>query len=256
MMIKKPLLFLAISIITHFAYAQESDSIKDVKNFTASVSVTNNGISLLPNFSLGKPAAIFEMKAGGKITFEPQLRFSMLEAQPWSFIFWWRYKLLTRDKFRMHLGAHPALIFRPVTTTENGTEREVLTPKRYLAAEISPNYFITKNISVGVYYLYSHGLDPGATRNVHFVTVNSGFSNIRLIEQFYMNIRPQLYYLRMDENEGFYFTSALTLARKNFPLAISSILNRSIRTNISAESAFVWNISLVYSFNHEYVRNQ
>ena len=51
-------------------------------HFNGAVSATNNGISLIPTFSLGKPATIIELNAGGEhLTFEPQFRIS-LEGQP------------------------------------------------------------------------------------------------------------------------------------------------------------------------------
>jgi hypothetical protein len=55
-----------------------------VHHFNGSASITNNGISVIPTFSLGKPASIIELNAGGdRLTFEPQFRVS-LEGQPWS----------------------------------------------------------------------------------------------------------------------------------------------------------------------------
>jgi len=68
------LLFLMVSIFTHDASAQEGDSTKTINHFGGAVTVTNNGISLLPTFSLGKPAVMFDMSAGNrKLSFEPQL---------------------------------------------------------------------------------------------------------------------------------------------------------------------------------------
>jgi len=251
---KKSQLILFFIILSHFIQAQEIDSVKSVYHFGGGFDLTNNGISLLPTFSLGKPAVTFDLSAGGKkLSFEPQFRFS-LEGEPWAFIFWWRYKLLRTEKFRLNVGAHPAISFRPDSTIINGVAEEVLVSKRYLATEVSPSYMLSKNISVGMYYLYSHGFDPGVTKNVHFLTINSGFSNIKLVDQFYLGIYPQVYYLRMDENDGFYFTATLSLSRKNFPLSISSILNKVIQTDIAASKDFVWNISLIYRFNREYVK--
>ncbi len=136
----------------------------------------------------------------------------------------------------------------------NGIPEDVMVSKRYLAAELSPNYFLTKNISVGMYYLHSRGFDEGVTKNVHFLTINSKFSNIKLSNQVYFSFYPQIYYLKMDEQDGFYFTSTFALAKKNFPISLQSIINKVIDTNITASKDFVWNISLIYSFNKEYVR--
>ncbi|MBL0132990.1 MAG: hypothetical protein IPP79_02740 [Chitinophagaceae bacterium] len=88
--------------------------------------------------------------------------------------------------------------------------------RRYLATELSPNYMITDNISAGVYYLYSRGLDNGTTRNTHFVTINSNISNIKLSNNLLFRLMPQFYYLKMDQQDGFYFTSTFVLSKRNF----------------------------------------
>jgi len=216
------------------------------------VTVTNNGISLLPTFTLGKPAAIFDLSVGGdKLSFDPQLRFA-LDGKPWAFIFWWRYKLLNNDKFRFHVGAHPAFMFRTVPVIMDGETKDVLEALRFVAGEFSPNYMLTKNISVGFYYLIGHGFQSNAVQNSHFLTLNTNFSHIRLSEKFYMKFHPQLYYLKMDAEDGFYVTASLTLARKEFPLSFQTIVNQPITTSIPGGDDFVWNLSLIYAFHREY----
>jgi hypothetical protein len=189
-----------------------------------------------------------------KLSFEPQFRFS-LEGKPWSFLFWWRYKLLTSNKFQVNLGAHPALNFRTETISTNGVSKKVIVSRRYLAGELSPNYTLTKNISIGTYYLYSRGLEKDVARNTHFLALRTNFSNIKLSNQYFIRFTPQFYYLKTDKPDGFYFNPTLTLVKKNFPLSISSIVNKSIKTNIASQN-FLWNASLIYSFNKEYVERQ
>jgi hypothetical protein len=242
-------------LLTHFSFSQTADSTKRIAHFSGSVSVTHNGISVIPTFSLGKPATIFNLLVGkGKLSFEPELRFA-LEGKPWSFLFWWRYKLVNAGKFIIKIGAHPALNFKTEAVWANGVlKEEVMVTRRYLAGELAPNYFIAKNISVGMYYLYSYGLDWGTIRNTHFVTVNSNFSNIKLSKQFFMRFAPQFFYLKMDKQDGAFFTSIFTLAKKNFPLSVSSIINKRIKSNIVASKNFVWNASLIYAFNKKYIK--
>jgi hypothetical protein len=245
------LLFLLLSL-SHFAFSQRKDSTNVVNHFSGAVTITNNGISFIPTFSLGKPAAIFDMSVGRKLSFDPQFRFA-LEGKPWSFLFWWRYKLVRTSKVALTIGAHPAILFKTITETTNGVTTEYLRAQRNVAAEISPNYFLTKNISVGIYYLYGYSLESYAVKNTHFLTFNTSISNIRLPYQFYMKFTPQVYYLNMDKQDGFYCSSVFTLARKNFPVSVSSLINKAIQTNIPSKD-FVWNISLTYSFNNEYVK--
>ena len=153
----------------------------------------------------------------------------------------------------MNIGGHPALSFKTITETISGVTTETITARRYLAGELVPNYFLTKDISIGMYYLYSRGIDNGTTKNTNFFTLNTNFSNIRLTKQFYLKFTPQVYYLKMDQQDGFYFTSALTLANRKIPFSISSVINKIIQTDITASKNFVWNVSLIYAFNKKYV---
>jgi hypothetical protein len=239
------LLFYSFSIV-HLTFAQKIDSIKSTGYLSGTAAVTNNGISLIPTFSLDKPAAIFDMSISkNRFSFDPELTFS-LKAKPWYFLFWFRYKLVNADKFRMGAGAHLGLNFKTVVSSIEGDSSEVTISDRYLATELTPNYFITQNISVGIYYLYSHGLDPTTVNNTHFVTVNANFSNIKLGNKIFMGITPQFYYLNQGEHDGFYFTSAFSLNKRNFPLSISSVINKVIHTDIPGKD-FVWNVTLIYS---------
>lgn len=237
---------------THVSFSQKADSAKSIRYFSGSVSVTNNGISIVPSFSLGKPAAIFNLSMGkNRFSFEQDLRFS-LAGKPWSFLFWGRYKLVNNDRFQMSAGTHLGLNFKTSVLPINRDSSEVTVTRRYLAGELFPRYLLTKNTSIGIYYLYSHGIDAGTIKHTNFLTLNTNFSNIKLSDQFFMKVNPQFYYLKLDDEDGFYFTSSMTLVKKNFPLSVSAIINKVIQTNITASENFVWNASLVYSFNKKY----
>ncbi|MEQ1675261.1 MAG: hypothetical protein ABL876_01090 [Chitinophagaceae bacterium] len=251
---KTILLVVILQLLVRSSFSQDADSTKKVSHFSGSISVTHNGISLVPTFSLGKPAALFILSVGkGKLTFEPDMRFA-LEGKPWSFLFWWRYKLVNSEKFRITVGAHPALNFRTMRLPVNGDTADVIVARRFLAGELSPNYLLSKKLSIGIYYLYSRGFETTVPKNSHFITLNAGISGIPLPGKLYMKLTPQFYYLKQDKRDGFYFTSSMTLARKNFPLSVSAIINKTIRSNISGNKNFVWNTSLVYSFNKTYVK--
>ncbi len=250
---KKACLLFALWQLAQCSFAQKTDSTQVASHFSGAVSVTHNGISLIPSFSLGKPAAIFDMAVGKRrLSFEPQFRFA-LAGKPWSFLFWWRYKLFKNSKLSISIGAHPALNFKTESFSTGGATREIIISRRYLAGELAPNYLLTKHISVGLYYLYSHGFDQGA-RNTHFLTCNTSFSNLQIAKQFFLKVTPQIYYLKMDKQDGFYCSSTLTLSRKNFPFSISSIINKTIKTNILASKDFIWNATLVYAFSGNYVQ--
>lgn len=230
-------------------FAQVADSTKTPAVFSGVISATNNGISLLPNFSLNKPAVLFDLSLGkGRLSFDPMLRFGM-DGKPWTFVFWWRYKLLTQPKFNLSIGAHPSVVFRTITT--NGNEQ--LIAQRYVAWEAAPAWVLSKKVSVGAYYLGSHGLTKELPQLTTFLTLRSTISNIGLFKQFQLTFAPQLYYLKMDKRHGTYVNATVVLSKKGFPLSISSIVSQAFATNITGKE-FVWNLGLNYNFNEKYIK--
>jgi hypothetical protein len=238
------LLLLAFS--AQAATAQEADGERTPPTVSGGVTVTNNGVSLLPTFTLDKPAAIFDLSvAGRRLSFEPQFRFA-LEGKPWSFIFWWRYELPTPERLSVTVGAHPAVLFKTIPAPTPGSADTIIA-ERYLAAELAPSYSLAEHIEIGAYYLFAHGLEREGVRNTHFVNVNASLTDLALMEQAFFELSPRIYYLRMDDLGGYYATATVSLHRRDFPFHVESLLNRAISTDIVADD-FVWNVSLVYSF--------
>lgn len=245
--------WVAVSTLPGTLCAQATDSIPKETHIGGTITLTQNGISLIPSFSLGKPAVMFDFNVGGKkLTFEPFFRFG-LDGKPWSFVFWGRYKAIDSKRFRMSVGAHPSYVFRSITELANGAATEKIQVSRFVAMDLTPTFIISRGISAGIYYLYSHGLDPTSIQNTHFLTLNASFSDIRFGSKWYAKFNPQVYYLNQTGHDGFYFTYSLTLARRKFPISAQTILNKSIHTTIPGRD-LVWNVSLLYNFNKHYVR--
>jgi hypothetical protein len=57
----------------------------------------------------------------------------------------------------------------------------------------------------------------------------------------------------MDEHDGFYLNSTLSLAKSKFPVSLSAMFNKRIKSDIPADNDFIWNVSLRYAFNKEYI---
>jgi hypothetical protein len=245
--IVKNLFVLLIVFLSEFNAMAQEETEPFLDDFRGSASVTHNGISLVPSFSLGDPALLFDIKfTKGKLSFEPDMRYA-LEGKPWSFIFWLRYKAIEKERFSLRLGVHPALNFRTVNVVRDGQPEELLESRRYIAAEVAPTYKISDKVELGVYYLYGHGFDE-VVKNTHFMVLNSSFNNLYISEKLYFNVSPQAYYLLTDDLKGFYIVGFVSLIKKDFPISISAILNKAIDTEIVPEDDFTWNISLVYSF--------
>lgn len=234
------------------SFSQVADSSKPVKHFSGTASITNNGIALVPNFSMEKPAVLFIMSLGGeRFSFDPDIRFG-LDGKPWTMLFWARYKILTNRKFRLHTSAHLGINYRNTPIIINNISSENSIARRYLAAELAPNYYFTKNISAGVYYLYSRGLDPGTSRTNHFLTLNANFAHLPLNKKFYLRFNPQVFYLYQDGREGFFATGLVALAKNNFPLSVSYLVNKRLSGNILSKD-FINSFSLIYSFNRKFI---
>ena len=239
-------LWLGCFFIFQNSFAQEEQK-PFLDDFSGTASVTNNGISLIPSFSLGDPALIFDLKfKKGRLSFEPDMRFA-LEGKPWVFIFWWRYKAMETERFSLRIGAHPAINFRTVPVLRNGRSEEILESRRYLAAEIVPTYKVSDHIDVGMYYLHGRGFDEGVKQS-NFVVLTSTFTDLHVTDKFYFDITPQAYFLATDDLQGYYVAGFLSLKKKDFPWYISGILNKALDTEIVPEDDFTWNFSLVYSF--------
>ncbi len=244
------LLFFAGSVIS-----QKTDSTQHFLQFKGAVSVTNNGFSLVPTFTLGKPAVVVVFSVSGKsrLSFEPEFRYSLEDFKPWSFIFIWRYKLVNKEKFQFSLGAHlPALNFITTPVVKNGVEQDLIQARRFFPVfEAIPNYRVGENFSLGMYMQYGRGIEKEVANDIYFLSLRPGFGDIPLTRKALLRINPQFYYLKIAENDGWYAAGSITLAWRNFPLSVSTMMNKSLKTEIDAKD-FDWNVSLAYSFSNRY----
>ena len=242
-------------LMAHLCFAQNTDSTKQQVNFRLSSSITNNGFSFIPSFSLGKPAAIFNMNINGgkRFSFDPEFRFSLLDGKPWSFIFIWRYKIINQKKFQLTAGTHlPAIPFRTLAY-ETNPMKQTMASSRVIPVEMTPNWVISKNLSFSLFYLYAKGVSDDAVKTTNFVNLRALVSNVKLSRNLLLRLNPQLFYLQMDAKDGFYFASNFVISSKKTPFYLGSTINKPLKTNITGKN-FDWNISLGYSLDRKYER--
>ncbi|QGY45608.1 hypothetical protein GM418_18605 [Maribellus comscasis] len=252
-LLNKTFFLLVLFLLAISGFSQSGDSTKFISHFSGNISATNNGISLIPSFNLGKPAVVFNLSVGGdKLSFDPQLRFAM-EGKPWSFIFWWRYQLIQNEKFQVRLGVHPALSFKEINIIKDGTSMEIIRVRRYLAAELAPNFKISKSIAISPYYLYANGIENDLVQHTQYIALQSSFSSVKLSDQLNFEIRPQIYLLKMDDLHGYYFASSFSLLKNNFPISLSLMINKTIESEIASDD-FIWSASVIYSFGKKYTQ--
>jgi hypothetical protein len=248
----KLILPLLLAGLSHALLAQKNDSANDKINiFGGAITIQSKGISTIPNLTLGKPAAIFDMKVGRKLTFEPQFRFA-LEGKPWAMVFWWRYYASFSSKFKMIVSANYSLAFKTIADTSSGTSQEIIRTTRYLAGAIAPNYQVNKFIGIGTYLFYTRGIEKYITRNTYMVSFRPSISNIPITKKIVARVGPEIYYLKMDDKDGVYLNVTFLISKKSFPLSISALINAPLESNIPSEYDLLWNVGLIYTFNKEY----
>jgi hypothetical protein len=235
-------------------FAQQSDSTNSkISSFGGAVTIQSKGISTIPNLTLGKPAAVFDMKAGRKLTFEPQFRFS-LDGKPWAMVFWWRYYGSIGEKLKITYHTNYSLSYKTITTyTSTETLQEIIRTTRYLVVAIQPNYQVNKYISAGVYLFYNRGLESFITQNTFMFSLRPAFSNIPITKSFVARLNPEIYYLRMDNNDGVFLNTRFLISKDNCPISVSGLVNKPLKSDIPSDYDFLWNVGLSYTINRKYV---
>ena len=243
-------LFLLYTVCKNGSFAQPKDS---TFFFRTDLTITNNGFSIIPAFTLGKPAGFLDMKMGNKrLSFEPQFRFA-LEGRPWSLIFIYRYKLVKKSKFQLTLGGHlPGLNFVTRTVSIDGIDENLSVARRFLAGEIMPSYTLSKKSSIGLYLIRGHGFQKHGPQNSLFLSLQGNFTKLKLLGKSYFSFHPQAFYLKVDNNDGYYVNATTVFGIHDFPLTISGIVNKAIESSIPAQD-FDWSLNLVYTLNKNFV---
>ena len=259
---RKPGIYLKFILPIYLIYlspvvlAQKIDSTNvKISSFGGAVTIQSKGISTIPNLTLGKPAAVFDMKVGRKLTFEPQFRFS-LEGKPWAIVFWWRYNASLSNKFRVVISTNYSFSFKSITDTSSETSQEIIRTTRYLVGALAPNYQFNKYIGVGAFLFYNRGIEKYITRNTYMLSFRPSFSNIPITKNIVARVVPEIYYLKQDDKDGVYLNVALSISKKNFPLSISGLINTPTESDIPSEYDFLWNVGLSYTFNKTYVEKR
>ena len=240
---RKIYIFLLLLTFNLTVFAQD----RPQTQISGSFGVTNNGISFVPSFSLEQPAAIFNLALErGRFSFEPEFTFSLEEGRAWYQVYWLRYKLINEGKFKLRTGGHLGLNFARI---QNSNGQEVIQAERYLAGELTPTYDLSANSTIGIQYMIARGYDIGTRDIQHFISLNASFRNIGLGKELSLEISPQAFFLEtFGVGEGTYIASNFRLAKKDFPISFSILMNKAVSTTIPGRD-FLWNMTLTYSIS-------
>jgi hypothetical protein len=233
--------------VTGPVLAQESGQ----RHLGGTITATNNGISIIPSFSLDRPAVFFDLTMGGeRFSFDPMLRFGM-DGKPWTFVFWGRYKVIKNDRFTFSLGGHPAFLFQETKMVVNGKEEKMMVTNRYLAGELNTTYKVSGRVEVGIYYLRGTGIQVLGAKDSHFLAFNTQISDVTLIQDLNLRINPQVFILRVDGTSGYYLNSAFTFSKGDYPLKLQTFFNQKLKSTVAGDD-LVWNLSLSYTFSNSF----
>ncbi|KPM49765.1 hypothetical protein AFM12_04090 [Jiulongibacter sediminis] len=210
------------------------------------VNINNNGISLIPTFSLGKPSMLVDLSLKKKrLSFIPQFRYNLQDQKPWNFILWSRYRLIDQGKFTMQLGAFSSIVFKEQLVQLNGIDQYMVGTTRFLIGEIIPAYQLNQNSQISLYYMYTKGL-AGAS-NYNLGSIQGTFNSLINFGKQRIDWSPKFYYLKVGDTpqQGSYFYSYLQISREGFPISVNTIQNIALKSTINA-SIFNWNVGLSY----------
>ena len=248
---RKSLMVISFLMISLFSFSQDTTT-KELY-VSGNIGVTNNGISIIPTFSLKQPAfnLSYSLSRGGRFSIDPDLRLTF-DGKKGGGILWFRYKLKTEGKFKVNVGIHPAYNFGLRTITEEGKSWKITQARRFIATELAPSYKVNEHLNFGIYYLNGHGLQDDGPKNINYVNFSTGISKIPLCSGYSFNISPQVYYLKSDKQDGYYFTSNVVLAKAKSPFVLMSMINKEIRSNVTGSVNFDWNVSVLYNFRNKF----
>jgi hypothetical protein len=217
-----------------------------IDNFSGRLTLTNNGISPIPSFSLGDPALIVYMRmARKKWSFEPEFRINVLNANPWSLDFPVIYRAVDDENFRFTLGLEPSMNFQLTEIPlDNGTQT-LFEARKYLAVEIGPTLKISRHWETGFFYLGALGFDSGP-KNIHYISFGTSVMDVRLFRSLLWSISPQVFHLKVDENNGNYFSMTSSVRIDQTPWVVSGLINKNLGSEIAPEQNVIWSISLTY----------
>lgn len=247
----KPLLFTFLTcFITFKAFSEDKkDSIQTQKSpiqLSGNVQLTNNGISPVPAFALGKPALMtgFSIRKGN-FSFSPALNYG-IDGKPWVSNSWLRVQF-PRKKFTFRTGINWSLFFKRTNITENLQTFEVQRVNKYLEFEAATTYKISENSSIQALCWYTKGIDIDAVKYGYFYSLSANISKIRLSNSVKLALKPNLFYI--DNSipfKGLFASGIAVWSYKNLPVSISMQAVKPLI--VTPKSDFNWNIGLNFDF--------
>jgi len=234
--------FMFVIISTASYSLEKTDSIKAKLKASASISLNSNGISSIPAFSLGDPAAIASIALSkGWFSYEPTLAYG-LDGKPWFIDNWFRIKWFNRPTFEFRTGMNISS-FLSEYELPDGT---ILQCQRYFAYEVTGTYKFSPVTSLSLSYWNDNGQETGTLQG-HFIDLTGDRSDIAIGKHLLLGVNIQLFYINYNgNNDGLFISPRISLSVIKVPLSLYFQAIQAIVSNMSPFPEFQWNIGLAY----------
>lgn len=247
-------IILTIGPLPAMVVAQNQDSLRNALSINSTISITNNGFSFIPAFTLDKPAGVTIITISkNRWSFQNQTRYA-LNGQPWAITFVTRYKVIDKPKATVTAGMYfPGISFFKTKVIESGTEKQVLQSQQAISPEFNASFPVSKRLMLGVTYLYNRSIGGVPPLNGHYGGIWAALFDLKVAGTVRLGIDTQLFYLNLDGLEGAYTSWNFIVSKKGFPITLSSMMFKTIKSNIGGKYAN-WNLSLNYVFGENYIK--
>lgn len=220
---------------------------------------TNNGISIVPAFSLGRPALMYQgafMQSSGKVRLEPEIRMSY-DGEPWSTLLWARYILPKAGKWQFTAASHYALLFAPEENYINGVLTRSYSANRYLGFQATAGRPLTEKVNLSAFSLVAIGWFKGASpRPVQLHSVGLGLPSAK-VGKFNVHVVPQVYYLDLAAEKGVFYAANWSISKASSHWAAEGMISQPFWKDEGLVVApVVWNVGVSYNMQHKHQRIQ
>lgn len=237
------LIFL-INLACSYTCSQENiDSIKKKLQSSVTFSINSNGISSIPAFSLGKPAVMADITlTKNRFTYEPVLAFG-LEMKAWFIDNWIRYRIINKPLFVLRTGLNFSTFFSDYKSDDT----EIRRSERYFAIELTGIYKFSSTSSILFSYWNDRGQETGSLTG-HFINIIAEKKDLPIGNTFLISGYFQLFYVDYDgNNDGLFISPRLSSSVKNLPISLYFQIIQALKSNITPNPGFRWNIGLSYT---------
>ncbi len=250
-----PIVFICLWSVQSIAdpISQGKDTVKNSLSINGMLSVTNNGFSYVPAFTLDAPAVFAGVNIEkNRLAFNTEFRYA-LSGRPWFLMFVTSYKVVNTPKTRISLGIHfPGVAFFETPVVIDGEEKVLIEAQQAFSPEINAGFSLSEHVAVGAMYMYFIGMGDAYVKQGHFPALWFRFAGIPITKDIAFHFNGQVFYLNMAGDSGYYVAWNLELLKKDFPLSLSSSMYKTITTEIAGKD-FNWNVSLNYVFGKRYI---